>query len=57
VALVEVDAEQAVITEARALRSAGMSLRKVGELLASKGLRARSGRAFAASQVARMVAL
>jgi len=56
VALVEVNAEQAVITEARALRSAGLSLRKVAELLASKGLCARNGRTFAASQVARMLA-
>jgi len=56
VALVEVAAGQAVIAEARALRSAGMSLRKVAELLDSKGLRARSGRTFAAAQVARLVA-
>ena len=56
VALVAIEAEQAVITEARALRTAGMSLRKVAEILDSKGLRARNGRTFAASQVARMVA-
>lgn len=57
VALVEVEAEQAVIAEARTLRTAGLSLRKVAELLDSKGLRARNGRTFAASQVARMVAV
>lgn len=56
VALAPVAAEQAVIAEARNLRAAGMSLRKVAELLAGKGLRARSGRTFAASQVARMLA-
>ena len=56
VALVAIDAEQAVITEARTLRSTGLSLRKVAEFLDGKGLRARNGRTFAASQVARMVA-
>lgn len=54
--LVRVEAEQAVMVEARALRAAGLSLRKVAELLDGKGLRARNGRTFAASQVARMVA-
>ena len=56
VALVAVTAEQAVITEARALRAAGMSLRAVAEQLDGKALRARNGRRFAASQVSRMVA-
>lgn len=56
VALVAVDAEQAVIAEARTLRAAGMSLRAVAEHLDGKALRARNGRRFAASQVARMVA-
>ena len=51
-----VAAEQAVITEARALRAAGLSLRKVATLLDGKGLRARNGRRFGAEQVARMVA-
>lgn len=55
-ALVEVAAEQAVLAEARALRAAGLSLRKVAEALDAKGLRARNGRRFAAVQVARMVA-
>jgi DNA invertase Pin-like site-specific DNA recombinase len=56
VGLVALAAEQGVIAEARALRAAGLSLRKVAEALDGKGLRARSGRAFAAEQVARMVA-
>ena len=56
VALVAVEAEQAVIAEARALRAAGLSLRKVAELLDGKGLHARSGRRFAPEQVSRMVA-
>jgi DNA invertase Pin-like site-specific DNA recombinase len=56
VGLVVVEPEQAVIAEARALRAAGLSLRKVAELLDAKGLRARSGRTFEAKQVARMVA-
>jgi len=56
VALIPVDAEQAVIAEARVLRQAGLSLRKVAEVLDRKGFHARNGRTFAASQVARMVA-
>ena len=54
--LVPVKAEQAVISEVRALRSSGLSLRKVAKTLAAKGVKARSGRTFAATQVARMVA-
>ena len=54
--LVELEAEQAVIREARALRSAGLSLRAVAAELDRLGLRARTGKVFAASQVARMVA-
>ena len=56
VALVEVEAEQAVICEARALRAAGVSLRAVAAELAARGLVARNGRPFAAEQVRRMVA-
>jgi DNA invertase Pin-like site-specific DNA recombinase len=48
-------AEQAVITEARALRAAGMSLRAVAATLDERGLRSRAGRAFALTQVARML--
>ena len=56
VALAAIEAEQLVIAEARALRTAGMSLRKVAGELGSKGIRTRTGRAFAASQIARMLA-
>ena len=56
VALVPVEPEQTVITEARALRAAGLSLRKIAATLDGKGLHARNGRTFAAAQVARMVA-
>lgn len=54
--LVELEAEQAVIAQARALRASGLSLRAVAAELDRAGLRARTGRTFAASQVARMVA-
>jgi len=56
VALVEVEAEQAVIGEARTLRAAGMSLRAVAAELTRRGFLARAGRPFAAEQVRRMVA-
>jgi DNA invertase Pin-like site-specific DNA recombinase len=51
-----VDAEQRVIAEARRLRAAGLSLRAVARELDAAGLRSRTGRAFAAVQVQRMVA-
>lgn len=51
-----VDAEQAVIVVARGLRVAGLSLRAVAAELDRQGLRARTGRSFAATQIARMVA-
>lgn len=54
--LVPVDAEQAVMREARALADAGLSLRAVAARLADRGLVSRTGRPFAATQVARMVA-
>jgi len=56
VTLVPSDAEQTVIAEARSLRTAGMSLRKVAETLDASGRRARNGRTFAPVQIARMVA-
>jgi DNA invertase Pin-like site-specific DNA recombinase len=56
VALVEVESEQAVVADARALRATGMSLRKISEALHRKGIRARNGGTFAPVQVARMVA-
>ena len=49
-------AEQGVIAQARELRASGLSLRAVAAELDRAGLRARSTKIFAASQVARMVA-
>ena len=54
--LVTVEAEQAVITSARQLRSAGASLRAVAATLTERGIRARNGRPFAPNQIARMIA-
>jgi DNA invertase Pin-like site-specific DNA recombinase len=54
--LVPDEGEQAVIVEARSLRDAGLSLRRVAADLDANGHRSRTGRPFAASQVARMVA-
>ena len=48
--------EQAVITEARKLKAAGLSLRKVAAELARRGFYARNGAQFEAEQVRRMVA-
>lgn len=49
-------AEQAVLTEARALRAAGLSLRAVAAELAALGFRSRTGRDFPAKAIMRMVA-
>jgi DNA invertase Pin-like site-specific DNA recombinase len=51
-----VQGEQHVIVEARRLRAAGLSLRAVARELDAAGLRSRTGRAFVAAQVQRMVA-
>lgn len=51
----EEPAEQAVVKAARALRGAGLSLRKVAAALTGQGLVSRAGKPFAAAQVARMV--
>jgi len=56
VALVDVPAEQEVIAEARKLKAAGLSLRKIAAVLAEKGFKARNGKVFAATQIQRMVA-
>lgn len=56
VKLEAVEAEQAVLAEARRLRSSGLSLRSTAAELDRQGMRARNGRAFLAGQVARMVA-
>ena len=50
-------AEQAVIAEARDLSEAGLSLRAIGAELAKRGFNARNGSPFAATQVARMIAV
>jgi DNA invertase Pin-like site-specific DNA recombinase len=55
-ALVDDPAEQAVISEARTLHDAGLSLRKIASMLTAKGFMARNGKAFAATQIQRMVA-
>jgi hypothetical protein len=55
VALVEVEAEQAVIVEAHNVRATGLSLRAVADYLARRGFVSRSGRVFQAQQVRRMV--
>lgn len=47
--------EQRVLTAARDLRASGLSLRAVAAELARLGLRSRTGRVFAAVQVARML--
>ncbi len=54
--LVELEAEQSVIRAARALRGAGLSLRAIAAELDGQGLRARTGKSFAATQISRMVA-
>jgi DNA invertase Pin-like site-specific DNA recombinase len=55
VKLTALDAEQAIIEEARRLRSAGLSLRAVATALDARGHRSRSGRSFGSSQVRRLV--
>ena len=54
--LVELPSEQAVITEARRLVDAGLSLRKVAAELARLGFKPRKGASWYAQQVKRMVA-
>jgi DNA invertase Pin-like site-specific DNA recombinase len=54
--LAPVEAEQAVLVEARALRAAGLSLRAVARELDARGLRSRVGRPFSAAQIQGMVA-
>ena len=54
--LSENEAEQAVIREARELHQSGLSLRKIAAELNARGLVARNGRAFQATQIMRMVA-
>ncbi len=56
VTLIDNPMEQAVITEARQMHDAGLSLRKIASTLADKGFMARNGKPFAAAQIQRMVA-
>jgi hypothetical protein len=53
--LVENGPEQAVIAEARALSAAGLSLRAVAAELGRRGYLSRTGGAFAATQIQRML--
>lgn len=50
------EAEQAVVTEAKRMKDAGLSLRGIAAELAKRGFMARSGKAFQATQIARMAA-
>lgn len=54
--LVAIEIEQDVLALARELRASGLSLRVVARRLDAAGFRARSGKPFAAQQIARMVA-
>jgi site-specific DNA recombinase len=54
-ALVEVEAEQAVLSAAREAKRAGLTLRAIARELEARGLLSRTGRPFA-PQVARMLA-
>jgi hypothetical protein len=54
--LVAVESEQATMARARALAAGGLSLRSIAAKLAVEGCMSRTGRPFAATQVARIVA-
>jgi DNA invertase Pin-like site-specific DNA recombinase len=54
--LVEDPEEQTVLTAARKLRGAGLSLRSVARELNAQGFRSRTGKKFAHVQIARMLA-
>lgn len=54
--LLDVPEELEVIATARELRTTGLALHKVGKQLAARGFLSRTGKMFAAGQVARMVA-
>lgn len=55
-ALVPNDAEQEVLRVVAELKAAGLSLRGIAAELDRAGIRARNGKTFAATQIARMVA-
>jgi len=50
-----VEEEQAVITEARALRASGLSLRAIGAALERQGYRTRKGGSWAPTQIKRIL--
>ena len=54
--LVRVEAEQAVIAAAREAAAAGLPLRTIARALEQRGLLSRSGKAFAPTQISRLVA-
>ena len=56
ITLVECQEEQAVITQAKSLHTAGLSLRKIADELDTRGLHARNGAKFQSTQILRMVA-
>ncbi|WP_148208560.1 recombinase family protein [Solidesulfovibrio magneticus] len=56
VKLIPVSAEQEVIAEARRLHGAGLSLRGIAKELEARGFASRSGKAFLAEQVKRLLA-
>jgi len=56
VSLMESNAEQAVIRQARELKASGLSLRKIALELARRGFNARNGEVFQSEQIRRMVA-
>jgi DNA invertase Pin-like site-specific DNA recombinase len=56
VRLVPLEGEQQTIARAAELRAEGRTLRETAEVLAAEGRFARSGRAFAAQQIVRLVA-
>ena len=56
VRLVADDAEQAVLSQVRELRAAGLSLRAVAVELDKRGVLSRTGKAIGLTQIARMVA-
>lgn len=55
-ALVEVEAEQAVVAAARKAKAQGLSLRAIARTLEAHGFLTRTGKAFAPVQVARLCA-
>ena len=54
--LVRVEAEQAVLAAARKAKAKGLSLRAIARVLEQRGVLSRVGKAFAPTQIARLVA-